>query len=74
MFKKIVAALSGVSLGLVAFSASATSQIDAASLTAAGTDITDTATALMTWAVPIVGAILAMTIGLKLFRKFANKA
>lgn len=72
--KKLIAFFSGVGLAVSAGMASAASVIDSTVLTTAGTDILDTATALLEWAVPIVGTILAMTIGIKLFKRFARSA
>lgn len=54
-------------------SAMAVSVIDPLVLTAATTDITDTATDVFTVVLPIVAAILAMVIGVKLFKRFASK-
>ena len=47
--------------------------ITATDLTATGTDITTQGNTIAVWAVPIIGAIMAITIGIKLFKRFANK-
>jgi len=65
----------GVGLAALSFAgiAGAASQLDPLALTAVGTDVTDTADALMTWVLPIIGIVLAMTVGLKLFKRFSGK-
>ena len=56
-------------------------QVNAASLidftdtavTTAATDITDTGTAASAFVIPIIIGVIALTVGIKLFKRFANK-
>ena len=69
--KNVAAFLIGFMLTVVVGVANAA--IVATDLTAIGTEVTGDATTVFTWALPILGTVLAMSVGIKLFKRFTNK-
>lgn len=67
---KVLVAVAGIAAAVASVPSHAL--IVATDLTQAGTDITSQADTVATWAIPIIGAVLAVTIGIKLFKRFAN--
>ena len=69
--KNFIALMIGLVLAMAVGIANAA--ITATDLTAIGTEVTADATTVFTWALPILGTVLAMTVGIKLFKRFTNK-
>jgi len=73
MLKKIFAPFALAFALMMSMMSPAHALITATDLTQAGTDITTQAETIAVWALPIIGAVLALTIGVKLFKRLANK-
>lgn len=71
--KKGQGLLAALMVALMAFSSGAMAQISESDLADLGTSITASADAVFSWVIPIFGTILAMSIGLKLVKRFTSR-
>lgn len=68
---KYVAA--GAAVVMSAFQSAQAAIVEATHLTPIGTEVSGDASTVFTWVLPIMGTILAMSIGIKLIKRFSSK-
>ena len=72
MLKKAAAVLSGLAASVYVGVANA-AITQATHLDPIGTEVSGDAATVFGWALPIIGTVLAMSVGIKLFKRFTNK-